>query len=122
MDRRDQDRGAAMVEFALVLPILLLLVFGIIEFGRAYNVQTSLTAAARQAARVMALQNNSAQAKSAAQSVATTLGLTISQISVTACASGGTTTATVTYPMTTVTNFFGPSITLTGKGVMRCNG
>lgn len=122
MGRRDQDRGAAMVEFALVLPILLLLVFGIIEFGRAYNVQTSITAAARQGARVMALQNNSAQAKTAAQSAAASLGLTISQISVTDCVTGGTTTATVTYPMTFITGFFGSSITLTGKGVMRCNG
>lgn len=111
-----------MVEFALVLPILLVLVLGIIEYGRAYNVQTTLTAAARQGARVMALQNNETSAKAAAQSAAASLGLTVSEISATACATGGTTTVTVTYPMTFVSGYFGTSITLTGKGVMRCNG
>lgn len=122
MRRPSNDRGAAAVEFALVVPVLLLMLFGIIEFGRAYNVQTSLTASARQAARVMAIQNNSIQAKGAAQSAASTLGLTVSQVTVTTCVTGGTTTATVTYPLTMITNAFGPSITLTGKGVMRCNG
>jgi len=34
-----RDRGAAAVEFALLLPVLLLLVFGIIDFGRALNAQ-----------------------------------------------------------------------------------
>ncbi|MCT1433984.1 pilus assembly protein, partial [Dietzia maris] len=51
-----RDRGAAAVEFALVLPILLLLVLGILEFGRAYHVQTILSNAARDGVRVMALQ------------------------------------------------------------------
>ncbi|HKU29947.1 MAG TPA: TadE/TadG family type IV pilus assembly protein, partial [Arthrobacter sp.] len=41
------ERGAAAVEFALVAPILVLLVLGIMEFGRAYNAQVSLTNAAR---------------------------------------------------------------------------
>ncbi|MBT8216030.1 MAG: pilus assembly protein, partial [Acidimicrobiia bacterium] len=38
-----RESGAAMVEFALILPLLLLLVFGTIEFGRAYNAQNTLT-------------------------------------------------------------------------------
>jgi Flp pilus assembly protein TadG len=53
-----RDRGAAAVEFALVVPILLTLVIGIIEFGRAYNIQTTLSNAARDGVRVMALQND----------------------------------------------------------------
>jgi len=43
--------GQAMVEFALVLPIFLLLVIGVIEFGRAWNLAQTLTDAAREGAR-----------------------------------------------------------------------
>jgi Flp pilus assembly protein TadG len=44
-------RGQALIEFALVMPLLLLLVIGIIEFGRAWNAQQALTDAAREGAR-----------------------------------------------------------------------
>ena len=49
------DRGAAAVEFALLLPLLVLLVFGMIDFGRAINAQITITQAAREGARVLAL-------------------------------------------------------------------
>ena len=58
--RRD-DRGAAMVEFAIVLPVLLLILMGIIEFGRAYNAQVSIQAAAREGARELALRHGSTE-------------------------------------------------------------
>lgn len=44
-------RGAAMVEFALVLPVFLLIVFGIIEIGRGVMVQQIITNGAREGAR-----------------------------------------------------------------------
>jgi len=53
--RRTADRGAAAVEMALVMPLLLLMVFGIIDFGRMLNAQIALTEAAREGARVVAL-------------------------------------------------------------------
>jgi Flp pilus assembly protein TadG len=49
------ERGAAAVEMALVLPILLLLVFGIIEFGFIFNRYISVTHAAREGVRQLAL-------------------------------------------------------------------
>lgn len=49
------DHGAAAVEFALILPILLILVFGIIDFTRALNASVSATHAAREGVRVLAL-------------------------------------------------------------------
>lgn len=49
------DRGAAAVEMAIVLPLLLLVLFGLVDFGRMYNTQMQLTQAAREAVRVMAL-------------------------------------------------------------------
>jgi hypothetical protein len=45
------ERGQATVEFALILPVLLLIVLGIIEFGRAWNIQQVVTDAAREGAR-----------------------------------------------------------------------
>ena len=46
-----RDAGAAAVEFVLVLPILLALVFGIINFGYIFATQISLNNSARDAAR-----------------------------------------------------------------------
>jgi Flp pilus assembly protein TadG len=45
------ERGAAIVEFAIVVPILLILVMGIIDFGRLNAVAASMAAAARDGAR-----------------------------------------------------------------------
>lgn len=49
--RRSEDGGQAMVEFAIVLPLLLMLMIAVFEFGRAWNVYQVLTDAARHAAR-----------------------------------------------------------------------
>jgi hypothetical protein len=57
--RQHDERGAAAVEFAIVLPILIVLVFGIVEFSIAYNRQQGLHAAAREGARVAALPQTS---------------------------------------------------------------
>jgi hypothetical protein len=51
------ERGQALVEFALVLPILLILIIGIIEFGRAWNISLVLGHAAREGARAAALED-----------------------------------------------------------------
>jgi Flp pilus assembly protein TadG len=45
------ERGQALVEFALILPIILLLVVGMLEFARAWNLHQVMTDAAREAAR-----------------------------------------------------------------------
>lgn len=49
--KRNRDRGAAAVEFALVVPVLLFVVFGIIDFGRMLNAQLQVSEAAREGAR-----------------------------------------------------------------------
>jgi Flp pilus assembly pilin Flp len=45
------DAGAAAVEFALVFPLLLVMLIGIFEFGRAWNVHQVITDASREGAR-----------------------------------------------------------------------
>ena len=49
--QRDED-GAAAVEFALLLPLLVLLLFGFIQFGIAFNTRIQATNAAREGARM----------------------------------------------------------------------
>jgi len=44
-------KGQALAEFALILPVLFLLIAGIIEFGRGWNIKQAVTDAAREGAR-----------------------------------------------------------------------
>jgi Flp pilus assembly protein TadG len=54
------DRGSALVEAAITIPILLLITVGIFEVGRAYQTWQVLTNAAREGARVAILPNTTA--------------------------------------------------------------
>ena len=51
------ERGTALLETALTLPLLLLVSVGIFEFGRAYQTWQVLTNAAREGARIAVLPN-----------------------------------------------------------------
>ena len=51
------ERGQALVEFALILPAILLLVVGMLEFARAWNLHQVMTDAAREGARRAVLAN-----------------------------------------------------------------
>ncbi len=59
--RGGRSRGQALVEFALVLPILALVLFGIIVFGIGVFYQQQLTNAAREAARYASIHSATAQ-------------------------------------------------------------
>lgn len=62
--RLKSERGQALLETALTMPLLLLVVVGIFEFGRAYQTWQVLTNAAREGARVAVLPNAAASAAS----------------------------------------------------------
>lgn len=127
-----KDRGAAAVEFALLLPLLLLLLFGIIDFGRALNAQITITQAAREGARLVALNQPNVVGRTDAAAV----GLSgVAVTVVTSCPPGAgpgvNADVRVSYPFTFITplgaiaSFFGGSaagspITLTADGVMPC--
>jgi len=55
LHRIRNSKGQALVEFALLLPVLLLLILGIIEFGRAFYMKNTLTNAVRHSARKAAV-------------------------------------------------------------------
>jgi Flp pilus assembly protein TadG len=59
------ERGTAILETAMTLPLLLLVTVGIFEFGRAYQTWQVLTNAAREGARVAVLPNQAAGAAEA---------------------------------------------------------
>lgn len=48
-------KGQGLVEFALVVPLFLLLLFGMVEFGRAWMTKNIITGAAREAVRIYAV-------------------------------------------------------------------
>jgi Flp pilus assembly protein TadG len=64
------ERGQTMVEFAIVLPILVVLLFGIIQFGIAFNNYETITDAARAAARVAAVSRQASDPVGACQNAA----------------------------------------------------
>ncbi|MHB8841737.1 MAG: TadE/TadG family type IV pilus assembly protein [Candidatus Aquicultor sp.] len=49
------ERGASSVEFAIILPVLILILFGILEFGLTYRDYLAITHAAREGARMAAV-------------------------------------------------------------------
>src|SRR5688500_19254644 len=114
-ERLRGERGASAVEFAFIVPLLLSLVLGIAEFGHAFQVSGTLSAAAREGVRVMALQNDQAAARTAVRNAATSLdpALTDAQIAITpaVCPQTGTGNVsvrlTISYPMPFLTDFFG---------------
>src|SRR5688500_19067755 len=55
---RREERGAVIVEFALVVPFLFLIVFGIIDFSRAYAQLNNINSSLREGARYGAAQKD----------------------------------------------------------------
>jgi Flp pilus assembly protein TadG len=117
------DRGAAAVEFALVVPLLVALVFGLIDFGRAYNEQITLTQLAREGARLVAL-NQADYATRLVTAAPSSLQLTATDITVvSSCTTASTPTGDATVKVTKVFTFIeGFQMTLTGKATMPCLG
>jgi Flp pilus assembly pilin Flp len=54
-NKRVDEKGASAVEFAIILPILVILIFGIVEFAIAFNNYITITHAAREGARKAAV-------------------------------------------------------------------
>ena len=127
MRLRRTERGAAAVELALVLPVLLLLVFGIIDFGRAYNAQITLATAARESVRVWALGGTTTQVQDRATQAAVGMSVTATPLpSTTPCTFGNATKVKVTTNFSYITPYIknlAPGLTtLSSEGVMRCGG
>lgn len=132
---RSSERGAVAVEFAILAPVLIMLILGIMEFGRAYNVQITLSNAAREGVRVMAINNSETNAKAASRNVAGALNPSLEDGKIvfkyqttpattpvpTACKANVQVTVTIDYSLTTMTGIAGP-FAMKGTGTMQCGG
>lgn len=124
------ERGAVAVEFALVVPLLLIFLFSIVSVSRAFQVQATLTAAARESARTMAIQNDPTAARSAALAAASAADVTLSSSQVkvepTSCTgkpANQNITVTISYTFQPTGSFAGGvAFPITSKAVFRCGG
>jgi Flp pilus assembly protein TadG len=91
-----RDTGQALIEFALVLPVLLLLILGLFDLGRAVSEENTLAFAAREATRYAIVHgSNSASPVSACSSCT---NATITQVVQDNAIGVPNVTATVNYP------------------------
>ena len=103
------DRGAAAVEFALVVPILLLVMVGIVNFGFVLAQQISLNNAARQAARYAVVDGRTCgDIKTEGKTAGETVGMSVSEGTVptpvvTNCGDDGVKPCAGTAPNTNIT-------------------
>lgn len=106
--RRRPDAGQATVEFALTLPIVLIVVLGLLQVGVAVRNELAVELAAREGARAASVSANPAAAASAAAARAVALPVAVSTVE-----AGGTVTVTVTHVDPTdvaiIGRFLGPS-------------
>ena len=138
--RRGQEDGASAVEFALVVPILLVLFLGIVNFGIVLAQQLSLSNSARQAARFAVVDvegRTCGQIEEEARAAAETIGMepgdpTYALAGATGtcerpCA-GSTGTTDLTVTLTYHSQFMVPlpipgfpsGVDIDGEGVFRC--
>ena len=138
--RLRSERGAELIEMALVLPVLLLVLMGIVEFGFMFMRFVVLTNAANEGARVAILPSygaGDAEARAIAfaeqggvptGTVAAVMTPNIPLTEGARCATGRRVTVTHAYQfsyLNPIVSMFGPTlstITLTGRATMREQG
>ena len=126
--RLHAEDGAAALEFALVLPLLVLLLMGIIEFSRAYSAKETMQFAAREGARTLSIKQDAAQAVAVTQDRLSPLPGAATVTTPETCPATVTSptqkaTVQVTYPLAyNIPLFSSGTWTLTATASMRCNG
>lgn len=132
-----REGGAALVEAALILPVLILLVMGIIDFSRAFNTKQTLTHASREAVRVYTVTEDLTETTDAFGNAVTSLcgpyvpggplcvNMTITPAG--GCVPGEPVTVTADYQFDFVGLYalipgFPDTLNMESEAVMRCGG
>ena len=121
------QEGQALVEFALILPILLLLVMGILQFGMMLNSYLSIENASREGARAGIIGSSDSEIKSTVIATSPSLDPNIVIVTITPTEanrkSGETLTVKVTYNyilnVPIISSLFNNVIELNGQTSMR---
>lgn len=103
-------KGQSIVELAILLPVLLMLLFGILEFGRVYGAYMVIHHSARDGVRVGAVGGTTAEIQAAVQNTTTALdqdNLTINVVRSGTGDRGDVITVTVGYDITIVAPLLG---------------
>jgi Flp pilus assembly protein TadG len=124
--RRRKQGGQALVEIALVLPILLMVLMGIIDFGRVFHGYLTVTNAARTAVRQAAVGVSDTMVIQTARDSAGSLDVTQLNVSITPTQfqryPGNSVTVVVSYNLSILTpimrSFMPNPFTINGKAVM----
>jgi Flp pilus assembly protein TadG len=119
LDRLRESRGQSMVEFALILPVLMLVLFGCVQGGLAFFDYEQVASAANAGARAAAINragDPTAAARVAAKGSSPSLRLDDSQIAVTYSSTATPTGVSWSYPGTTTVSISHP-ITLSLFGL-----
>ena len=127
---RRSESGASAVEFALLLPVLMMILFGITEFGLALYRQSILTNASREGARLGIVQSipaiTNGQINTAIDTYLTAGGVSPGNVTRSIVAGGATgtpvqVTLTLPYTYAVLPGLTGivPTINLTAQTVMR---
>lgn len=122
-----QQKGQSLVEFALLLPILVIIVFSAVEFGRLWMTMNVLTGAAREGARVASVTApNAALVQNAANSVLSAVNISGATVTVVGPDAANAVTVTVRINYSVLTGTIVPGLTgsfqLTRSASMRWEG
>lgn len=121
------QKGQALVEFAIILPVLLLLIMGIVQFGMLLGSYLTLENAAREAARAGIIGSTDTEIQGVITSTSPNLDMGKLKVSITPSeatrVSGGTLTVKLTYnyslTVPIISNLFNNEVVLNSQTSMR---
>ncbi len=112
--RKLKTSGQALVEMALVLPILIALIFGMMDFGRVLNGYLVATEASREGARVATLRKDDTEIRTAVINASPTLDQTKMTITISPAGTrtrGDSVTVAITYNVDIITPLINTMLT-----------
>jgi Flp pilus assembly protein TadG len=127
----NEESGVALIEFAFVLPILLVLAMGMLDFGRAFHTKSLLDQAAREGARVAVVTSPDVDiVESRVNAVLASGGIVPTSVTVVGPDPANMVTVTVNATFTFITpgvfalvgGDYGNTIPMAGQTVMRFEG